>query len=401
MAQDASSSKRARTAEDEAEDYEGGDEGEGDEQEQDGSFVDSLMAQLGEHKAVLAPVATSAVAAAATYAAKKLPDLIDQLEGEGGDKLRGKLSDASDSGGVKGFAAGAASRAFDTGGDGNFIQRLMQGGEDEAKEEAKESGGVTGAMAKVSDKLGGGRSKGGFGWGRGRRLPIQVSLDVAASVDTVYGQYTQFEELNTFMHRVQNVEQEEPETLVWHENVWGRKRDWKVQITEQIPDERIAWELKGGGQGTGVISFHELAPRLTRIELLFDWQPKGLVEKIGSGLRVQNRAAKTDLRRFKAFVEIRGEESGTWPGKIEDGEAKGRTRNKRNTDADPVPTKARQHSEEDEKKASGEGDDKPARSRSGSRSGNGRGDDDSGRDAAREERKRHRSQRSQQRKQTA
>jgi len=136
-----------------------------------------------------------------------------------------------------------------------------------------------------------------------------------------------------------------------------------------------------------VVTFHKLAPKLTRVEVLFDWQPRGIVEKIGSGLRVHKRAAKTDLQRFKAFVEMRGEETGGWPGRIKDGEATSQARNKRNKKADPVPTEAQQHSEEDEQKAQGET--------------NGKGDDDSGRDAAREERKRHREERAKQKKEAS
>src|SRR4029077_7384765 len=151
----------------------------------------------------------------------------------------------------------------------------------------------------------------------------------------------------------------------------------KTQIVEQVPQERIAWEIKSGGQGKGVITFHKLAPKLTRVEVTFDWQPRAVVEKLGSGLRVHKRAARTDLCRFKAFVEVRGEATGGWPGKIEDGEAKGPTRNRRNSKSDPVPTEARQHSESDEEKARG------------SSNGNGNGDGDEAREAARAERKRH------------
>jgi len=359
----------------------------------EGGVMEVLRSQLGEHKRVLA---TSAAAAAATYAAKKLPDLLEHLEQDGGDKLRDKLGKASDGGGVKGFAAGAASRAF-SGGPGGLVDRLKQGGEDEAKQQAKDSGGVTGAAAKVADKVGGGGSKGGFGWGKGRRLPLLQSIDVAAPVDTVYNQWTQFEELNSFMHRVEAVEQEEPETVVWHENIWGRRRNWKVQITEQIPNQRIEFEIKSGGQGVGVVTFHELAPKLTRIEVLFDWQPRGLVEKLGSGLRVHKRAAKTDLYRFKAFVEMRGEETGAWRGRIKDGEAQAQTRNKRNTKADPIPSEAKQHSEEDEEKARGEADGGDGNSGDA----NGKGNDDSAAEAAREERKRHREQRAKKQKEAA
>ena len=177
------------------------------------------------------------------------------------------------------------------------------------------------------------------------------SIDVGAPIGTVYDQWTQFEEYGSFMHRVQGVEQKEPEAVVWHENIWGRKRDWNIEIVEQVPRERIEWKIKGGGEGLGVITFHELAPRLTRLEIVFDWQPHGMVEKLASGLRFHKRAARSDLCRFKAFVETRGEATGGWRGTIEDGHAKRETRNRRNSEADPIPTEARQH-EPDENEGS-------------------------------------------------
>jgi uncharacterized membrane protein len=370
-----------------------GQEGSDDASESSGSsgqkrgLLDTLMSQAAEHKEVLAPVATSAAAAAATYAAKKLPELISSIEDGGGDKLRSKLEEASDAGGIKGFMSGAASRAFSNGGGGGLLERLVGGGEQEAESKAKGRGGIAGAAASVAQKATGtgSGSSGGYGWGKGRRLPIMRSIDVAAPIATVYDQWTQFEEMSNFMHRVEAVDQKDPETLEWHENIWGRRRDWNVQITEQVPNERIAWKLKGGGQGSGVITFHELAPNLTRIELLFDWQPSGFVEKIASGLRVHKRAARTDLGRFKAFVMTQGEATGGWRGRIEDGDVKRQTRNKRNTKSDPIPSEARQHSGDEKDDGNGSGE---AR-----RGGSGA--------AARDERRRHREERASQRKEKA
>jgi uncharacterized membrane protein len=313
----------------------------------DSGIVETLMSQLSDHREVIGPVATSAAAAAAAFAAKKLPQLIDQFEGDGGDKIRDKLGSMQESGGAKGFAAGAASRALSQGGGGGFFSRLGQGAEEEGESAARSAGGVKGAMAKAADKLGNSQ-EGGSGWGKGRRLPILLSVDVPEGLSTVYNQWTQFEEMGSFMHRVESVDQESDEEVTWNENIWGRRRAWKAQIVEQKPNERIKWELSGGGKGSGVITFHELAPRLTRVELVFDWQPSGMIEKMASGLRFHKRAARSDLYRFKAFLATRGEESGAWRGRIEDGSVKGNPRNRRNEDADPVPEDQRQHSEEEQ-----------------------------------------------------
>ena len=159
------------------------------------------------------------------------------------------------------------------------------------------------------------------------------------------------------MHRVESVDQEDDNRVVWHENVWGRRRHWTTEIKEQVPNQKIKWEIQGGGRGTGVISFHKLAPRLTRIEVVFDWQPQGLVEKLGSGLRFHKRAAKADLYRFKAFVETRGEETGAWRGRIEDGDVKGDTKNKRKASTADMPDKQHDESESAGRGKNGEDDD--------------------------------------------
>jgi hypothetical protein len=194
--------------------------------------------------------------------------------------------------------------------------------------------------------------------------------------------------MGSFMHRVESVDQESDEELTWHENIWGRRRAWDAKIIEQVPNERIQWELEGGGQGSGFITFHELAPRLTRVEVVFDWQPSGLIEKMASGLRFHKRAARADLYRFKAFVGTRDEASGAWRGRIEEGEVKGNPRNKRNKEADAVPEDVRQHSEADQDEQRSEDE------------GEGEGDGENGdgeRREARERRRREREARQKQR----
>jgi chemotaxis protein histidine kinase CheA len=122
------------------------------------------------------------------------------------------------------------------------------------------------------------------------------------------------------MHRVERIEQRDETTLMWHENIWGVRRSWEAEITDQAPCERIAWRSKGGTQTIGVVTFHRLSDTLTRVLMTVDFQPKGLFEKTASGTRISRRAIKSDLMRFKAFVELRDEATGEWRGRIEDGE---------------------------------------------------------------------------------
>jgi uncharacterized membrane protein YgcG len=116
------------------------------------------------------------------------------------------------------------------------------------------------------------------------------------------------------------VTQEDDCTVSFATKIWTRKREFKAEIETQRPDERIKWKVSQGITHTGVVTFHELAPRLTRIELNMDVDPGSLIEKAARGMRHVKRAARADLHRFKAFIEMQELETGAWRGVIEDGE---------------------------------------------------------------------------------
>jgi uncharacterized membrane protein len=193
-------------------------------------------------------------------------------------------------------------------------------------EKVDEAGGAGGLVKEAASGLlpGGGDSGGGKGGmpgvGKGRRMPVQQSVDVAVPVETAYNQFSQFEDWPEFMHRVTRVTQEDDCTVSFATKIWTRKREFVAEIETQRPDERIKWRVSQGITHTGVVTFHELAPRLTRIELNMDVDPGSLIEKAARGMRHVKRAARADLHRFKAFIEMQEIETGAWRGVIEDGE---------------------------------------------------------------------------------
>ena len=156
--------------------------------------------------------------------------------------------------------------------------------------------------------------------GNGRRMPVQQAVDVAVPVETAYNQWTQFEEWPQFMHRVTRVTVDDDCTVSFATKIWGKTKEFTAQIETQRPDERIKWRVSQGITHTGVVTFHELAPRLTRIELNVDVDPGSLIEKAARGMRHIKRAMRGDLHRFKAFIEMQELETGAWRGVIEDGE---------------------------------------------------------------------------------
>lgn len=189
-----------------------------------------------------------------------------------------------------------------------------------------QAGGVPGAMKEAGKQMlsggggGGGGSKGTPGVGKGRRMPVQQAVEVAVPLEVAYNQWTQFEEWPQFMHRVMQVSQEDDCTVSFKVKVWGMSKQFVAEIVEQRPDERIQWNATEGVTHTGVVTFHELAPRLTRIQVSLDLDPGSLIEKAARGMRHVKRAVRADLARFKAFVELQEVETGAWRGAIHDGE---------------------------------------------------------------------------------
>jgi hypothetical protein len=151
-------------------------------------------------------------------------------------------------------------------------------------------------------------------------MPVQQSIDIGAPLETVYNQWTQFEDWPKFMHRVVSASQDEDDTVKFNVKIWTRTREFTAEIETQRPDDRIKWKVSEGISHAGLVSFHELAPNLTRVLLSIDVQPGGMIEKMARGMRHVKRAARGDLHRFKAFIEMAGDESGAWRGVIEDGE---------------------------------------------------------------------------------
>jgi uncharacterized membrane protein len=183
---------------------------------------------------------------------------------------------------------------------------------------------VEGAKDAVGEKLGdlAGKGEPGAEIGSSRRMPIQQAVDVSLPISTVYNQWTQFEEWPEFMHRLDRVSQDDESHVSFKTKIWGMSKEFSAEIVEQRPDELIRWRVTDGVTHEGVVSFHELAPRLTRVDVDLYVQPGSLIEKAARGMRHVKRAVRADLARFKAFAELQQEESGAWRGAIEDAKVK-------------------------------------------------------------------------------
>jgi uncharacterized membrane protein len=145
---------------------------------------------------------------------------------------------------------------------------------------------------------------------------IEQSIEVTAPLNTVYNQWTQFEEFPRFMEGVEEIRQLDDTHLHWVAEFGGSRHEWDAEITEQKPDERVAWRNTDGKDNAGVVTFHRIDDAKTRVRVQMDFGPEGIKETVGAAIGAPDRRVKGDLERFKELVESRGGESGAWRGEV-------------------------------------------------------------------------------------
>ena len=146
---------------------------------------------------------------------------------------------------------------------------------------------------------------------------IEESIDIDVPVSAAYSQWTQFETFPRFMEGIERVEQLDDTHLHWVAEVGGSRREWDAEITEQHPDERIAWKALGQEGPDGVVTFHRLADDRTRVMVQMEYEPHGLKETAGSMAGSDARRVRGDLESFKEYIEQRGAATGRWSGDVE------------------------------------------------------------------------------------
>ena len=147
---------------------------------------------------------------------------------------------------------------------------------------------------------------------------IIETIDVDVPVTTAYNQWTQFESFPHFLDEVESITQTDATHSHWKVKVAGAEREFDTVVTEQHPDERVAWTSTGGDtEHAGVVTFHKLDDTTSRVTVQIDWEPQGFLEKAGSLVGAGKHAVKKDLENFKEFIEAQGSETGAWRGDVQ------------------------------------------------------------------------------------
>ena len=148
---------------------------------------------------------------------------------------------------------------------------------------------------------------------------VEKSILVNVPVSVAYNQWTQFEDFPQFMGGVKKVTQLSDDRLQWVAQIAGVKREWEARILEQVPDQKVAWAATEGATNAGAVTFEDVGGGQTSVHLSLEYEPEGLVEKVGDKLNVVENQAEKDLDRFKAFIEAEGYASGAWRGSVNEG----------------------------------------------------------------------------------
>lgn len=245
-----------------------------------------------------------------------------------GGRRRGGLSGSTVAGAAMAIAAavpvarragGVIGRGKEIAGQAGDVMDVASGIKNAVSSHSSTIGKVGGLVAEAR-KLGGSSSAGA----NKRKLShlIEQHTDIAVPRSVAYNQWTQLEMFPTITKGVESVSQDDDDKTSWTTKIGPSKRTWTGRITEQVPDERMAWKSEGGARHQGVVTFHSLDTDLTRVLVQMEYHPQGAIETVGNTLRVQRRRVKRDLRLFKHFLELRGEETGAWRGRIDDGKSK-------------------------------------------------------------------------------
>ncbi len=148
---------------------------------------------------------------------------------------------------------------------------------------------------------------------------VEKTILVNVPVSTAYNQWTQFEDFPQFMGGVKSVTQLSDDRLEWVAEIAGVRRQWQARIVEQIPDQKVAWAATEGATNAGAVTFSDAGGGQTSVHLSLEYEPEGLVEKVGDKLNIVENQAERDLEKFKAFIESEGYATGAWRGSVNEG----------------------------------------------------------------------------------
>lgn len=156
---------------------------------------------------------------------------------------------------------------------------------------------------------------------------IQQSIEIKVPVHIAYNQLTQFEDYPQFMQEVEAVQQIDDTHLHWTTMMSNHPVEWDAEITEQHPDNCIAWHNTSGPHNAGKVEVQAVGADASRVIFTLESEPQQSSDS-SAGKNSEDdmvQRLRLDLARLKDLIEARGSETGAWQGEVRDAKVTTRT----------------------------------------------------------------------------
>ncbi|GAA5062732.1 hypothetical protein GCM10023336_41320 [Streptomyces similanensis] len=133
------------------------------------------------------------------------------------------------------------------------------------------------------------------------------TVDVKAPVSVAWALWSDVTRWPSFLSHVRQVDQLDGRRFAWRLSLPGADKSFVAELTEVVPQDRIAWRTVDGVEHAGVVTFHRLSDTESRVTLQVEYDPKGFVEHLGALTNLDSTLANYDLGQFQKLVETSAE----------------------------------------------------------------------------------------------
>ncbi|MEU9099125.1 SRPBCC family protein [Streptomyces sp. NPDC048361] len=129
------------------------------------------------------------------------------------------------------------------------------------------------------------------------------TVDVNAPLSVSWALWSDVTRWPAFLSHVRRVDPLGGQRFAWQLELPGADKNFVAELTEVIPEDRIAWRTVEGAEHAGVVTFHRLSDTTSRVTLQIEYDPKGFIEHLGALTNLDSVLANYDLGEFQKLAE--------------------------------------------------------------------------------------------------
>lgn len=129
------------------------------------------------------------------------------------------------------------------------------------------------------------------------------TVDIQAPVSVAWDLWSDVTRWPAFLSHVRRVDRLDGRRFSWQLQLPGAEKDFVAELTEVIPEDRIAWHTVDGVDHAGVVTFHRLSDTTSRVTLQIEYDPRGFIEHLGALTNLDSTLANYDLGQFQKLAE--------------------------------------------------------------------------------------------------